>query len=538
MKDQIKEIDLQSVRLSDQNPRGAVNTMTPAFKDLLASIKGSGVQVPVPVRPVGALFELLAGYRRYTAAKLAGLAAIPAIVKTGISDQEAFNITFTENFAREDLTTLEQARAVSMLLDRFAGNVDSVASKMGWAPSAVRLRLRLNELSPRAKKSMEDPEDEFSQASPAQLEVFARLPHVTQDHIIENRNQIFFDWNDKPKSPAEIKKTLNLYTRLVSATPWDRAVAGIARKTSCAKCKNRSDHENLLPLFQGDGDAGKKAAAGRCLDPVCWGEKLAVYVRDKKAAALKEHKDLALGVDGDAGDVDDARDFAREESAALIPGYGREKPAKGCKPVLILNGPKAGQVRYFKAGEKGKGRPAAGGVKEFVPLKNRHKALISKRFVETMARFRNRLAKIDFKASGLAADQVFKLAAIFGMEKREIYAGNPRGLWAKYEAAGVAGAALAAWPAVRGILVDRLKYMGGVTQLAPYYIDEMKRAAGLVKFDIEALFKQVASEKGFTVPKSWAGLNPDGSPKKAGKKAPAGGGKAKPAKKAKKREKK
>jgi ParB family transcriptional regulator, chromosome partitioning protein len=119
--------------------------------DLAASIKANGVIQPIVVRPLppGTLgdtrYEIVAGERRWQAAKLAGLADIPAIVRE-LSDSQAVAVALIENIQREELTPVEEARAFKRLIEEFSLTHAEVADAVGRSRAAVSNLLRLLEL--------------------------------------------------------------------------------------------------------------------------------------------------------------------------------------------------------------------------------------------------------------------------------------------------------------------------------------------------------------------------------------------------------
>ena len=122
-----------------------------ALEELAASIREHGVMQPVLVRPIeGGRFEIVAGERRWRAAKRAGLAVVPALVKA-VPDQSALALALIENIQREDLNPLEQANGIHRLIDEFGLTHDAAAKAVGRSRSAVTNLLRLRELAkPRA----------------------------------------------------------------------------------------------------------------------------------------------------------------------------------------------------------------------------------------------------------------------------------------------------------------------------------------------------------------------------------------------------
>ncbi|HSB85607.1 MAG TPA: ParB/RepB/Spo0J family partition protein [Ilumatobacteraceae bacterium] len=119
-----------------------------SLAELAASIREIGVLQPVLVRPVGdAAYELVAGERRWRAARRAGLAVIPSIVRN-TDDLGLVERALVENLHRQDLTPLEEAAAYQQLIEDFELTHEQVASRVGKSRSAVTNTLRLMSLPP------------------------------------------------------------------------------------------------------------------------------------------------------------------------------------------------------------------------------------------------------------------------------------------------------------------------------------------------------------------------------------------------------
>jgi ParB family chromosome partitioning protein len=117
-----------------------------ATSGLAESIRHEGLLQPVVVRPKpGGGYELIAGERRWRAAKEAGLDSVPALVREA-DDRESLLLALVENVAREQLSAVEEARAYAVLLDEFALSLGDVAKRVGRSKSSVSNRLRLLEL--------------------------------------------------------------------------------------------------------------------------------------------------------------------------------------------------------------------------------------------------------------------------------------------------------------------------------------------------------------------------------------------------------
>ena len=118
-----------------------------ALDELSASIREHGVMQPILVRPLdGGRFEIVAGERRWRAAKRAGLESVPALVKP-VPDQSALALALIENIQREDLNPLEQANGIHRLISEFGLTHDAAAKAVGRSRSAVTNLLRLRELA-------------------------------------------------------------------------------------------------------------------------------------------------------------------------------------------------------------------------------------------------------------------------------------------------------------------------------------------------------------------------------------------------------
>jgi ParB family transcriptional regulator, chromosome partitioning protein len=114
---------------------------------LAESIKAQGIIQPVVLRPRAAGgYELVAGERRWRAAREANLQRLPALVRDA-ADRDALLLGLVENVAREELTPIEEARAFAVLIDEFELSLTDIAERVGASKPAVSNRLRLLELS-------------------------------------------------------------------------------------------------------------------------------------------------------------------------------------------------------------------------------------------------------------------------------------------------------------------------------------------------------------------------------------------------------
>lgn len=139
-----QEVPIESISVNPYQPRDVFNEE--ALESLAASIQEVGVLQPILVRRKEAnVFELIAGERRWRAAKSAGLQRIPAIVRD-IEDLTSLEHALVENLHRQDLGALEEAVAYQQLIDDFGLSQDAVAQRVGKSRSTIANALRLLQL--------------------------------------------------------------------------------------------------------------------------------------------------------------------------------------------------------------------------------------------------------------------------------------------------------------------------------------------------------------------------------------------------------
>ncbi len=127
-----------------------------ALAELAESIKAQGLMQPILTRPLGAgRYEILAGERRWRAARMAGLASVPVLVRD-VPDRNALAIALIENLQREDLNPLEEAAGVKRLIEEFAMTHAEAATAVGRSRVAITNALRLLELAPPVQEMLRE----------------------------------------------------------------------------------------------------------------------------------------------------------------------------------------------------------------------------------------------------------------------------------------------------------------------------------------------------------------------------------------------
>ena len=140
----LTELSLDEIHPNPRQPRRRFQPE--ATEGLAGSIKAQGLLQPIVVRPrPGGGYELIAGERRWRAARQAGVESVPALVREA-GDRDSLLLALVENVAREQLSAVEEARAYAVLLDEFGLSLGEVAERVGRSKPAVSNRLRLLEL--------------------------------------------------------------------------------------------------------------------------------------------------------------------------------------------------------------------------------------------------------------------------------------------------------------------------------------------------------------------------------------------------------
>jgi ParB-like partition proteins len=127
------------------------------LRELVESIKSKGVIQPLIVRKHSKGYQIVAGERRFRAAKLAGVTAIPVVVKE-LSDAEILEVALVENLQREDLNPLEEAEAYRQLIEEHGLTQDDLATRVGRQRSTVANTLRLLKLPEMVRRFLENGE--------------------------------------------------------------------------------------------------------------------------------------------------------------------------------------------------------------------------------------------------------------------------------------------------------------------------------------------------------------------------------------------
>ncbi len=140
--EEINQVEIEKIIVRENQPRKNFDIET--LNELAASIQEHGLLQPILVRPVGEeeQYEIVAGERRYRAAKIADFEYLPVLIKE-VNEQEAYEIALIENLQREDLSVVEEALAYKGMVDEFGYSQEVIAEKVGKSRAHIANTLRI-----------------------------------------------------------------------------------------------------------------------------------------------------------------------------------------------------------------------------------------------------------------------------------------------------------------------------------------------------------------------------------------------------------
>lgn len=148
---QILNIPIEDIIPNRFQPR--LNFDENGLEELAASIKEHGIIQPLVLRPLGDKYEIIAGERRFKAAKIANLLSVPALISK-LDDKKSAEVAIVENVQRRDLSSIEEAKSYKALLDKGYLTQEELAKKMGLSQSAISNKLRLLSLSEKVQNAL------------------------------------------------------------------------------------------------------------------------------------------------------------------------------------------------------------------------------------------------------------------------------------------------------------------------------------------------------------------------------------------------
>jgi len=158
---EIIDVGINEITPNPEQPRESFSH--DEMEELISSIKEHGIIQPLVVSPRDGGYELIAGERRWRAAKMAGFRTVPAVVRT-VRDQQKLELALIENIQRQNLNPIEEARAYKKLVDEFSMTQEEVAKKVGKSRPQVANFIRLLELPLEIQEAVASGEIPYTQA--------------------------------------------------------------------------------------------------------------------------------------------------------------------------------------------------------------------------------------------------------------------------------------------------------------------------------------------------------------------------------------
>ena len=260
----VVQLDIGHVRPNPNQPRKFFDEE--ALEGLAESIKSQGIIQPLTVEEIApGEFSIIAGERRYRAAKIAGLEKIPAIV-VNINEIQRIQMSLIENIQRENLNAIEEATAYQYLIDHSGFTQEMVSQKVGKSRSAIANSLRLLSLSDKMKDdivsgamSAGHARAILSLVNPADRDLLRdKIVHeglsVRDAEILADSYNKGHKLIQRKKSAGKDSEIVNIEEKFISAIGARVEIKGSLDKGKLQiKFKNQKDLERLYALLSGGG---------------------------------------------------------------------------------------------------------------------------------------------------------------------------------------------------------------------------------------------------------------------------------------------
>ncbi len=281
------------------------------MRELIESVRAQGIIQPIVVRGIAdGRYQIIAGERRWRAAREAGLDEIPAFVRV-VDDLQSMQMAMVENTHRDDLAPSEEAQKARDLLTLCHGDRDEARHRLGWSASKLASRLALLHCTPAVLEALDT-----RRLTLGHGELLATLAADTQDgtlpRILEQGISI-----------AQLRERIGQVARPLGRATFDQA--------DCQGCPHNSEVQGQLFATHID--------SGQCSNPKCYGDKTRRALEAKKLAMAQEVAAVWL-------DTERALETYAVLEATGTRGVGPQQLAEGCRQCAhfgILIGTAPGQ---------------------------------------------------------------------------------------------------------------------------------------------------------------------------------------------------
>ena len=266
------DLDITTVHPSADNHRKTFNDAS--LQELAESIREVGVLQAIAVRPhTAGGYEIIYGERRYRASLLAGTKTIKATIYNNVTDDEAEDMSLSENLQREEVRPTEEAKAFKRLLEKGRYDMYSLVSRFGRSEKYIYTRLKLNELYQPIGELLDNETITISVAE----EISTYEPHIQKDvyekHLKENSGD---NWTGY---------TLNLFKKHFEKCYTTDLEQYKFDKTECKACVHNAANYNLFAEHNG---------CGHCTNRKCLDTKNAAFVAKETEKLLKSDPKLTV----------------------------------------------------------------------------------------------------------------------------------------------------------------------------------------------------------------------------------------------------
>jgi len=520
----IREIPLDAIEASAIDVRSTPK----AIDELADSIREHGVLQPLLLHaadPAGAgPFEIIAGRRRLAAARVAGLATVPAIVEDR-PPHERLELQLIENIQREDLDPIEQARGIAEL-QRLGETIETIAKRLGWGVRKTYATRQLLDLDEVVQEGVRE-----GDLTPSVALLVARIPKKLQREAAVQVTGMPF---------REAKVELGGFSRPLFEAPWDQDDAELVPKAgACTACPHRfdDDGEAALCLNEDCFDAKRKAFGARRIQEAAAAG--ATVLKPKAAKGVFERRyDHRRG--GEVWRPTKASGYVGLDERCDADPKGRtyrKLLAKAAPPVVLAPSP-AGDVVELVAAPDAKAALKKAGVELQKPSRSTSPDLAYRRQqaewrkkaeLENVAKaaVRGELVAAIEQTSTLESGEFWRLLAAAAVA--EVWydhlkqTARRRGLEVKGDVHGAIGAAIANASAAeaKAWTVELLCHRGDYRSRREF----LHEACGLYSIDHAAIEKRVrAAAAAAAKPKKKPAAKKKPAKKKAPRKARAKGG--------------
>lgn len=256
--DELTQLSVSALTSGRFQPRSQWDEV--ALAELADSIRSQGVIQPIVVRPIGVgQYEIIAGERRWRAAKLAGLSTVPTVVRQ-IDDQSALAIALIENIQRENLTAIEEARAIRQLADSFSLTHEQVAQTLGRSREAVSNLLRLLKLEVSVQEAVLD-----GQLSAGHARCLVALPESEQQRLAQQAMSLQWSVRELEQvvrqltQPSSVQESAPVNNLSVSSEQWQNWQQSLSSKLGLpVKLSVKANGKGKLEISFNDEQSLKK----------------------------------------------------------------------------------------------------------------------------------------------------------------------------------------------------------------------------------------------------------------------------------------